>query len=156
MTADIRLLSSIVILNLLSVPAASAEDRFVTSKPIGKGWVLTSPASDPNPLKHETPRVRCSWTITAEKIAHPTPGDIEAFGKVVVEVQGQKALLKADQIKYDRKSTILHAVGHVQIFRKGVVTEVSATRFKVESTDYIVTETGITLSEPELKIHNRT
>ncbi len=109
-----------------------------------------TPVPDPSP--HEEERIQRAWTITAEKIQHPTSKEIVAFGKVVVVVQGQNALLKADEVEYDRETASLTARGHVQIFRRGVVTKVSVTRFKVASPEYIVTEPHVQLCEPELKV----
>ncbi len=133
------------LLCFLSITGVGSEEKFVDEY-VGEKGVIRHPAFEPGDLNKAL--VHRTWRITADKIQRLTNRNIEATGKVTVMVHMQNAMLEADEVVYDPATTILAARGRVKIVRKGMMTKVMETRFKIASPEFLVTESDVGLSNP--------
>ncbi|MDR3611950.1 MAG: hypothetical protein P4L53_00190 [Candidatus Obscuribacterales bacterium] len=71
-------------------------------------------------------------------------------GNAVALIGGQDSKLEADTILYDQNAQIMDARGHVRILRTGQLTTGDAFKFKVTSSEYLITNPNTQLSGSEV------
>lgn len=81
---------------------------------------------------------------TIQIVADDTEFDSEkntflGTGNAVAIIGGQNSKLEADMILYDQNTQIIDARGHVKILRAGQLNTGSAFKFKVDSSEYLIT-----------------
>ncbi len=92
-----------------------------------------------------------TWEIRAGKIVEGAD-KVEASGGVLVSIDDQDAELTADSVVYEKTAKILRTIGNVKIVRRGQLTTGQRFDFMIASDEYLVTESGIKLGEPLLKV----
>jgi hypothetical protein len=88
---------------------------------------------------------------TVQIVADDTEYDQEkntflGTGNAVALIGGQDSKLEADTILYDQNSQLMDARGHVRILRTGQLTTGDAFKFKVTSSEYLITNPDTQLS----------
>jgi len=82
--------------------------------------------------------------ISGKRVAFDETGlQYMAIGGARAFIEGEKAAVDADEIRYNDLTGIMDVRGHVHFLRNGMLTTGNEFKFKVRSRDYLMTEPAV-------------